>query len=667
VSPDSRRAAGRASQRDCRVSRAAGTAGSTDADRTANPAVDPSAAPNPRQSATPESHDLERDAASSATSSSARDSQAADPHGRAALVRRGGALVTTGARLHVDAVESKLRWRPPAPAAGLNGAGGPGGPTAPTGPVERFVARRPKRRLFGPVSVPLVLFVLMFALGFAHQGRLVEYAYPALSLVIALWLYRWYPAHYLGFVCWVFFLTPEIRRIGDYYAGGFNPVSLTMTAPLIVSAISGFALLSNFSMLGQRRAAPLVLVMLGLLYAYLIGVTRAGIPAATFAAVGSMLPALIGFRLVATWEEHPNYQRVLLKTFVWGGALMGAYGIYEFVSPLPWDAYWLLASGMHSEGDAVPFMMRVSSTMNSSGPFANTAMICLLMALAARGWQRVAAGLALPALMFTSVRSAWGGLLVGLIYPVAMLDLKSRIRLFASVFGLVVLCTPVLFFNEITDHFTKRLETVQNLNDDNSFQARADFYSGFLSTALTDITGQGFGTTGLASKLADNASQTIGVFDSGLMEVPYEMGWPGSLLYVSGVFLALARAFTATRRNPEDRFGMSGVGSAFAVLAMMVFSNTLVSATGMFFFICVVMPVNALRYSRERGVNAANGTNSVKGASGAARGPAARHPQTPQHPQQTSQPTTAMTVVTHRHGAAATRTMPRTTHTQPTI
>ena len=628
MSPDSGRATGRANPRDgVDDSAAAGSTGNTGS--------------NPAQHAAPESHHLEHGRASSAEASSSHASHTADPDGHAAPRRGGGgALATTGGRLHVDAVASKLRWRPP---------------VAPAGTVERFVARRPKRRLFGPVSVPIALFVLMFALGFAHQGRLVEYVFPVLSLGIALWLYRWHPAHYLGFVCWVFFLTPEIRRIGDYFAGGFNPVSLTMTAPLIVSAISGFTLITNFNMLGQRRAAPLVLVLLGLLYAYLIGVTRAGIPAATFAAVGSMLPALIGFRLVATWEEHPNYQRVLLKTFVWGAALMGAYGIYEFVNPLPWDAYWLLASGMHSEGDAVPFMMRVSSTMNSSGPFANTAMICLLMSLAARGWQRVAAGLALPALMFTSVRSAWGGLLIGLIYPVAMLDLKSRIRLFASVFGLVVLCTPVLFFNEITDHFTKRLETVQNLNDDNSFQARADFYSGFLSTALTDITGQGFGTTGLASKLVDTSSKTIGVFDSGLMEVPYVMGWPGSLLYVSGVFLALSRAFTATRRRPEDRFGMSGVGSAFAVLTMMVFSNTLVAASGMFFFISVVMPVNALRYARERGSNAASpaGARGRKTAGG-------------QTKQQGMQPASGMTVTQYgMHASGATRPLQRTT--QPTI
>jgi len=223
------------------------------------------------------------------------------------------------------------------------------------------------------------------------------------------------------------------------------------------------------------------------------------------------------------------------------------------------------------------------------------------------------------------------------------------------VFGLVVLCTPVLFFNEITDHFTKRLETVQNLNDDNSFQARADFYSGFLSTALTDITGQGFGTTGLASKLVDTSSKTIGVFDSGLMEVPYVMGWPGSLLYVSGVFLALSRAFTATRRRPEDRFGMSGVGSAFAVLTMMVFSNTLVAASGMFFFISVVMPVNALRYARERGSNADSNSTRTAGARGrkAASG-------------QTKQQGSGMTVTQYgMHACGATRPMQRTT--QPTI
>jgi hypothetical protein len=220
------------------------------------------------------------------------------------------------------------------------------------------------------------------------------------------------------------------------------------------------------------------------------------------------------------------------------------------------------------------------------------------MVLAGKGKLRIAAAIMLPALMFTAVRSAWGGLLIGLIYPIAMLDGRSRIRMIAGIVACVAICLPLTMIDEVSKHFTSRLETVQNLGQDDSYQVRVGMYSSFMGRALTDISGQGFGTTGVASKLADT-SNVIAVFDSGVMEVPYTMGWPGSLLYVSGIVLLITRAFAASRARPHDRFGVSGVGIAVAIVAMMLFSNTLSGMTGMFFFIGVLMPVNGLRYVRE--------------------------------------------------------------------
>ncbi|HEY1998033.1 O-antigen ligase family protein [Paraburkholderia sp.] len=477
---------------------------------------------------------------------------------------------------------------------------------------------KPKSASSVPVTVPVVVFVLSIVLCFAHMGRLVELFYPAMCLLVALWLYRVYPAQYLGFTCWVFFLTPEVRRLADFFAGSFNPVSTIMVAPLGCAAMSGLALITDARMLGQRRAAPLMMIIAGLAYAWLIGMSRAGFSAATFALTGAVFPALVGFRLVATWEHHPDYQRVLLKTFIYGAIIMGAYGIWEFISPPPWDAFWLLASGMTSEGHPVPFGMRVSSTMNSSGPFASTALVCILMSLAGKGKLRLAAGVVLPALMFTSVRSAWGGLLVGLIYPIAMLDGRSRMRLIAGVFACLALCLPVTMLDGVGDHITERMETVQDISQDNSYQVRAEMYSSFMSRALTDISGQGFGTTGIASKLADSDSDVIQVFDSGIMEVPYIMGWPGTLLFISGTLTLLWRALSASRKRPEDHFGACGVGVAIAVLSMMVFSNTLAGMTGMFYFIGVLMPVNGARYAREKRTDALRET-PPPGSAGTAR------------------------------------------------
>ena len=452
-----------------------------------------------------------------------------------------------------------------------------------------------------PTLPPIAMFAVTLLLVVLHQGRIVEAFFPGASFVIAIWYYRRSPAHYLGFVCWLFFLSPEVRRLADFVDGTFNPKSPIMVAPLLAVALSGLTLIRHFKALAQRRAMPLVLIVLALFYSFIVGMAQVGIAAALYTLVNWLFPVLIAFQLVVTWQDYPAYHRVLLKTFIYGGFLMGLYGVIEYVSPPPWDVFWMISANMDTDGHPVPFGMRVGSTMNSSGPFSVTIMSVLLMSLASRGKMRIATGFfGFSALLFTSVRSAWGGLIFGLIYPLAMLDGRSRLRLIGGALGFAMLCAPLAMVDQISESIATRVNTIGNISQDNSYQVREEFYRQFLSVALTDIAGQGLGTTGQGTKLsADDSSPTSVVFDSGLMEVPYVMGWPGTLLYATGVMMLLWRAFCASRLRNKDRFAICGVGVALGMFAMMIFVNTLIGFPGMFFFMGVILPVIALRYARE--------------------------------------------------------------------
>lgn len=462
--------------------------------------------------------------------------------------------------------------------------------------------RTQRKGLRYPLLLPLLLFGATLALILLHQGRLVEFFFPLGALGVALMLYWRSPAHYIGFVCWLFFLTPEVRRLADFVNGAFNEQSPIMVAPLLAVALTGLTLLKHVSLLGQRRAAPLVLIVIALLYAFVVGIVQVGPAAATFTLINWLYPVMVAFYLTVTWRHYPDYHRVLLKTFIYGGLLMSGYGLLEFVSPMPWDAFWLISSRMLSEGQPVPFGMRVSSTMNSCGPFAVTLMTILLMSLAARGKARILLGcVGIPALLLTGARSTWGGFAIALVYSFAMLDGKSRMRLMAGVLGLAVVAAPLMMIDQVAEPVMQRLSSIQDLGQDDSYQARAEFYKSFMSSALTDIAGQGLGTTGLGSKLSDNTgAQAMLNFDSGLMEVPYVMGWPGTLLYVTGIVMLLWRAYRASRLHPTDLLAVSGVGVAVAILSMMIFINTLVSVAGLFFFLGVTLPVISLRHARER-------------------------------------------------------------------
>ncbi|MFL9996162.1 O-antigen ligase family protein [Paraburkholderia sediminicola] len=479
----------------------------------------------------------------------------------------------------------------------------PGGAVAPDRAVPAAPAARTRRKgLRHPLSLPLLLFAATLGLILLHQGRLVEYFFPLGAFAVAAVLYWRSPAHYIGFVCWLFFLTPEVRRLADFVNGSFNQQSPIMVATLLAVALTGLTLIRRAALLGQRRAAPLVLIVIALLYAFVVGMAQVGPAAATFTLINWLYPVMVAFYLTVTWRHYPDYHRVLLKTFVYGGLLMSVYGLLEFVSPMPWDAFWLISSKMLSEGQPVPFGMRISSTMNSCGPFAVTLMTILLMSLAARGKARIVLGcVGIPALLLTSARSTWGGFAIALVYSFAMLDGKNRMRLMAGVLGLAVVAAPLMMIDQVAEPVMQRLSSIQDLGQDDSFQARADFYKSFMSSALTDIAGQGLGTTGLGSKLSnDTAAQAMLNFDSGLMEVPYVMGWPGTLLYTTGIVMLLWRAYRASRQHPSDLLAISGVGVAVAILSMMVFINTLTSVSGMFFFLGVTLPVISLRYARER-------------------------------------------------------------------
>lgn len=484
--------------------------------------------------------------------------------------------------------------RTPSSAAQLDGPPPGGARIAPT------VRGRRERN---PIVQPAALFGVTLLLIVVHQAKLAELFFPVGALCIAFMLYRRSPTHYLSFVCWLFFLSPLIRRLADFTNGAFNGTSPIMVAPLAAVSLCGLSLIRNFDGLGQRRAMPFVLTVIAMFYAFMIGVIQVGLMPALFGFINWLFPVLVAFHISVTWRHYPDYHRVLLKTWVYGGLVMGTYGIWQYIQPPPWDVFWLVQSRITASGLPEPYSLRIWSTLNSTGPFAVAIMYVLQMAFATRGRLRILmAVVALPALLFTSVRTCWGGMVIGLAYPIMTLDGRSRRRLLSAVIGIAVLCAPVMMIDQLSSSVLKRFQTFDNLSSDNSYRARVMFYEWLLPAMLDNIAGQGIGSTGGSVKLSsdDDTAAASAVFDSGIMEVPYVLGWPGTLLYTVGIGMLLWRAFKASRKLPNDRFAICGFGVSLSIFCMMVMVNTLVSFWGMLFFIGVMMPLIGLRYASEQ-------------------------------------------------------------------
>ncbi|SDI33543.1 hypothetical protein SAMN04487926_11589 [Paraburkholderia steynii] len=448
---------------------------------------------------------------------------------------------------------------------------------------------------------PALLWLVTVMLIVAHQGTVLTLAFPVLSIAVGFWLYFKAPAKYVGYMWWLWFLSPEVRRLADWSKGAFTPTSLIQVAPLAVTMISGLSLIRFYPVLAQRRGLPVLLVLAGLGYAFMIGVVSSGPLAALYDLANWVYPILIGFHIMAYSRQYPEFRETIINTFIWGMLLMGGYGLVQFFIMPQWDALWMLGSQMNSQGDPVPFGVRVFSTMNSSGPFALAMMGAMVYVMAANHRVRwVAGALGFLSFCLSLVRSTWGGWVIAMLIQLAKSNNKVRIRIVASAVLLVGLCVPLLAIGPVAERMQARLDTIVNLHDDQSYAARNEFYATFAKTAFTDVTGEGLGATGTSTKLSNDGGQLgqYGNFDSGVMNIPFVLGWPGTLLYMSGVIWLLVRALRASFKLRDDKFASASLSLALAIFAMLVFTNSLVGTGGLLLFMGVFSIISAAHWQK---------------------------------------------------------------------
>jgi hypothetical protein len=430
------------------------------------------------------------------------------------------------------------------------------------------------------VGISIGLFSLggMLILFWRGHPALVNYAYPAAALGMGLWFYSTRPALYLGFTWWVFFVTPFVRRLVDYWVGYFNPMSPVMLAPYLVAGVSILTVVNAAGKLARRAFLPFLLALLGVLYGYAIGVVKVGVMSATFGLLNWLLPVLLAIHVCLLTNLTREHEKVVLSTFSWGVLIMGVYGIWQYTAVPPWDAKWLLESGMwKTMGRPEVGGIRVFSTLNSTGPFAFVMTAGLLLLFSGRSM--VSWFAAIPgyfSFLFTLVRSAWGGWFVGVAYLAWRSTGTLRKRLLLLLGLTAVLSIPLFVYAPNTDRASNRAETLTNLQDDHSFQSRLGLHiygaGAFLSTPI----GRGIGNYGTAAKLSKGEVRS---FDSGVFAVLLTLGWFGSLLYVGGVCWLLFRLLMADgKRAPPFVTTLSAV--VFAFMSMMLFLNQLNGVTG---------------------------------------------------------------------------------------
>ena len=259
--------------------------------------------------------------------------------------------------------------------------------------------------------------------------------------------------------------------------------------------------------------------------------------------------------------------------------LLGFYGIYQFVSPPPWDGYWLDTENdilaITSFGHSAPFQIRVWSTLNAPGPFANFAAVGMLVLLETKSRWKLPAMLAgFVSLLLSVVRTAWLSLLVGVAILLTHAKPKVIVRVIFSALLLVVCAIPLLRDPRVSFLVSDRVKTFQDIGHDGSYQERSEMYRAVTSELVTNPFGQGLRNGIMVGRY---------VIDSGFLATLLSLGWVGSLMFSAGISFC----FTSSRQKglPDD--GSRGVATAVCVsmLAQLFGGNVFVNVSGMLFWL----------------------------------------------------------------------------------
>ena len=438
--------------------------------------------------------------------------------------------------------------------------------------------------------LPLVALAVLLpgALAAGGGAALVRVAYAPVALLVAVWLWRTDRPVYLGYLLVLFSGAPWLRRLVDLELG-LSLFNLVLLAPYLACLP---LLLTVFCHLDLRRE-PLGWIVVGLIacvaYALIPTLIAGRLVPGLLDAVRWVLPLSTAALILAHPKELDRFKQSIRSVLLIAMPATGIYGIYQYAALPPWDRYWLEALDIGSFGIAEPFSFRVFSTLNSPGSYGKYAMAGGLLLIAdARPWALLAVLPALLGLMLAQIRAAWLAFAVGLILLLA----RARAGIWLGVAVVTLILAAGAAYLDLdrgfTEAFTGRVESLQDMESDTSFNARLQTYYWFIAELDDNLLGKGLAINATPINSAGGgASRDL---DSGVIETFLVFGlFVGTTWFlVYGWLIAIA---ARTLLRPIDGFT---AGAAVVVLVSAVhlwLGNPFHGETGMLFwpFVGVVL------------------------------------------------------------------------------
>lgn len=337
----------------------------------------------------------------------------------------------------------------------------------------------------------------------------------------------------VDYLFFVVALNRGIRRVLDYNNELFNPYSLISLTPMIVSGLASFVVLAELMDNRQgnstyaKRVISIYTLAVGI--AFVIGVFNVRL-GAVFALGDYIAPiGLMGFGVLYCFDH-----RVVVRwcaSAALASVVVAAYGIYQFYTIPPWDAFWVKAVNFEGYlGALKPTEMALFSTMAERGPASTFLAGGFMVLILHKGIWGIArfpmAALVFYAMLLTHTRtSVIQVALAAMLYP-----LLNRGR---GLLPVIVVCVLIAVVGESalsslpgTETASSRVKTIGNIQDDGSFRGRLVILGVALSRSTSEPQGLGIGSHGLGNRVTSSEVRGIGD-SSGYVEALRTLGWAG--------------------------------------------------------------------------------------------------------------------------------------------
>jgi hypothetical protein len=445
----------------------------------------------------------------------------------------------------------------------------------------------------GWVAIAAFIFLTVVAIS-AHVGASFRLVYVLGSLGVGGLLYLRYPILYLGFVWWMWFLTPLLTRIVDYQSS-FDELRLMQVAPFLVTLLTGYTFVKEMPRSLKYGGLPFILAIVGVIYGGFVGFIQTSPVSVARGMLDWFTPVIWGFYIFSQWRNYPEYRRAIQQIFLWGVIAIGSYGIYQYLVAPDWDKYWLISTKLTSMGQPKPLGIRVWSTMAAPAPFAMTMMAGLLMLFGSKGILRIpAAGAGYLAFLLSLVRSVWLAWAIG--FGVLLLSLKPKfqLRLMGIILVMALCVLPLTNVEPFASTIQSRLQSFTSLDSDRSAIARQDIYQRDLIQASTNILGNGVGNTFV---VRDGQIQKV-VIDSGFLDLFFTLGWFGGMFYIGGLLLLLKMMFQSSTVSSDPFLAVSRSVSV-GCIAIFPSDTPMLAAGGMLLWGFIGISIAAQVYERD--------------------------------------------------------------------